>query len=782
MNKRIRLLLFCALLSSPLYAITPQYENQQIEKVHVNIHSPNATSADEEAVKSYIRMKEGEFFSQNQFDADLKTLACTYNQVEPRVEVIDGALYIYLDVWPKPVINHIDFVGNEGIKTKTLKKELDVKRGALFDRKSFTEAFRKLKQYYVKQGYFEAQIDYTVNLNPECNEANIVITIDEGRAGKIERICFQGFSKGERGEIVTQMVTKEYSLLFSWLNEQGTYNEDMILQDQYMIINYLHDLGYADAKVEIEVQEAPCTNRIVLLIKADRGEYYTLGKISVEGNCIYTDEEIRSKFQICEGGPDSPKDVRDTISAIQDLYGRHGYIDAIVDYEPRLRSDCPVYDINISISEGEQYRVGLIKVFGNCSTFTSTILHETLLVPGEIFNTDKIKATEARLTNIGFFKCVNVYAVRSDGPSILGDCYRDIHIEVEETGTGNISAFGGLSTMESLFAGVKLTERNFNWRGLGRLHCDGFRGLRGAGEYLNLSATWGLKSRNYTLSWTKPYFRDTKWSVGFDITSNSNRYVSDDYTIDNGGFSIYALRQHNAFMRTGLHYRLTNSTVFINKEKIKQTPQMIDDERLSGLISAIGYGFTYDSTDSIERPTRGFKSRLEAEFAGVGGDHCFLSTAYMNTFYYQIAPDGVFKLRGDMKFIQPCANTSRFDIPMNERFFLGGDELVRGYRPYALGPVYPGTTDPRGGISLQYLSLEYDYRVIGSLDFFTFVDAGFLSLTPWAFGTLRTAVGWGIKFKAFASGPPIIFGWGYPLNARDNSEVKRFFISMGTTF
>lgn len=781
MTKRFtRLLLLCALYSTPLFAIAPQYENQRIEKVYINIHSANTSATDEMAVKSCIRMKEGEFFSQNQFDADLKALAQNYNQVEPKVEMVDESLCITLDVWPKPTINSIEFYGNDGIKTRQLRKELDVKRGAVYDRKAFTEAFRKLKQYYVKQGYFEAQLDYTVNVDPVCNEATITITIEEGRAGKIEQICFEGFYKSERCDILEKMYTKEYSMLFSWLNEQGTYNEEMIQQDQYMIINYMHDHGFADAKVEIEVRESPCTNRIVLVVRLERGAYYTLGSISIEGNCIFTEEQIRQKFLICEGGPDSPLAIRDTISAIQDLYGRRGYIDALIDYEPKLRVDCPVYDVHITISEGDQYRVGLIKVFGNCSTFTTTILHEVLLIPGEVFNTDKIKATEARLNNVGFFKNVNVYAVRSEGDSLLGDCYRDVHIEVEETGTGNISAFGGLSTMESLFAGVKLTERNFNWRGIGRLHCDGFRGLRGAGEYLNLSGTWGLKSRTYSLSWTKPYFRDTKWSVGFDITSSSNRYVSNDYTINAGGFSIYALHQHNAFMRSAVHYRLTNSAVHID-EKLHRTPLMEDEARLSGLISAVGGGFTYDSTDSIERPTRGYKSRIEAEFAGVGGDHCFISTAYLNTLYYQAAPNGVFKFRFDMKFIQPLAWTGRTDIPLDERFFLGGDEMVRGYRPYAIGPTYPNH-DPRGGISLQFLSLEYDYRIFSMLDFFTFCDSGHVSLRTWDFGKMSTAVGWGFKIKAFASGPPVVFGFGYPINPKNKSEVKRFFISMGSNF
>lgn len=776
-----RLLLLCILTISPLFAIAPQYENQPIEKVFININAPNVTAQDEEAVKSRIQMKEGEFFSQNAFDIDLKSLAQEYNQVEPRIESANGAIHIYLDVWPKPTIRSINFSGNSGVKTRQLRKELDVSNGAVYDRKTFTEAFRKLKHYYVKQGYFEAQLDYTVCVDEECNQADITITIEEGRAGKIEKICFKGFSKAEKGELLDAMYTKEYSLFFSWMNEQGTYDEEMIQADQHMIINFLHDKGYADAKVEIEVRDSDCSNRIVLTITADRGVCYNIGRIFVEGNCVFTDEDITKQLRIWNDGPYSPLGLRNTISNIQDLYGRCGYIDALVDYEPKLRGDCPVYDIHITISEGDQYRVGLIKVFGNCSTFTNTILHETLLIPGEVFNSDKIKATESRLRNVGFFKCVNVYAVRSEGPSVLGDCYRDVHIEVEEKGTGNISAFAGLSTMESVFAGVKLTERNFNWRGVCTFRRDGFRAFRGAGEYAHLTGTWGAKSRNYILSWTKPYFYDTQWSVGFDISRSSNRYVTDAYEINAGGISIYALYQNNAFLRTALHYRLTNSKVYLDPKETTVTPLMADEARLSGLISATGVGFTYDSTDSIERPTQGFKSRLEGEIAGLGGDHAFLSTAYMNTYYFQIVPNAVLKLRADVKFLQPIGDTDPGDIPLEERYFLGGDEMVRGFRPYYIGPQYING-DPRGGISLQFLSAEYDYRVFSNFDVFTFIDAGHVSLKPWNFGRLSAAVGWGIKFKAMANGPPIVLGFGYPLNAVNNSEIKRFFISMGSNF
>ena len=109
------------------------------------------------------------------------------------------------------------------------------------------------------------------------------------------------------------------------------------------------------------------------------------------------------------------------------------------------------------------------------STKTSVILHETLLIPGEIFNTLKLKATERRLTNIGYFKNVNVYIVKGTESSLLEGNYRDVYIEVEETNTGQFSAFLGYSSVEEIFGGISITERNFNHEGLYYMWRDGVR-------------------------------------------------------------------------------------------------------------------------------------------------------------------------------------------------------------------------------------------------------------------------------------------------------------------
>ncbi len=215
----------------------------------------------------------------------------------------------------------------------------------------------------------------------------------------------------------------------------------------------------------------------------------------------------------------------------------------------------------------------------------------------------------------------------------------------------------------------------------------------------------------------------------------------------------------------------------------------------------------YDSTDSILRPSCGLKSRLELEIAGVGGDYQFISTAYQNCYYLPFGDRGVFKFRGDLRFVQPIASTHYVDLPVDERIFMGGENELRGFRPYRVGPKFQkkdkkgkdpkdakktkedgsqglkDSDDPSGGISLQLLSLEYQLRILPILDMFTFVDSGALSEETWDFSDLYTSVGAGVRLQIMGGGnPPLTVGMGFPLNAKSDTDVKKFFITVGGRF
>lgn len=766
----------------------------------------------------------GRYFSQADFDQDLKMLVQDYDHVEPTLRREGDRIHLTLRIWPKPSIRDITWVGNNRFPTKTLQDQLDITVKSRFERMAFHKAFQKVKAFYIKKGFFESQLNYTIAFHEESNEVSITIEINEGRSGKIEEILFSGFTAKEEREITLNMITKRYREFVSWVMGDGIYDQDAMKMDEFRILEYLHNRGYADAKVDIEVRQSRFNNRIDVNINAEKGAQYHVGTVKVEGldgTSILSEEEAQNCMRVRTGSIYSLEKIRETITRLQNAYGRHGYIDALVDLDTKLNSAECTYDLKFTVSPGEKFRIGLVRVVGNVCTQTRVILHENLLIPGEMFNLDLLRITEMRLFNIGYFKNVNIYPVESEEVSEDGSAVRDVVIEVEETGTGNFSAFGGYSTTESLFCGITITETNFDHNGLFCARKKGLCALRGGGEYLSLTTNLGLKTNSVQLSWTQPHFNDTPWSVGFDVDRTNNGTLSDDYEIRSLGGSVHATYPLTAFLRWSTHYRVQNSVVALtgrgrkhsrrnkrlaaekgiplpDKTKIKKekpkltkaqkdyynsncyTPPIESAQRKDGLISAIGTGWIYDSTDSPVCPTRGARTRLDAEFVGLGGKYHFYSFAWINTYYQPISERGTLKLRADLNFIKPFGSTQPNDVPLDERLFLGGDNGVRGYRPFAIGPKF-NTGEPRGGLSMQLLSAEYNYR-FPIFDAFLFYDAGALSAEVWHFDRLSTSAGFGIRAQVLPQAPPVTLGVGFPINPRCRSDVKRFFWSMGGRF
>jgi outer membrane protein insertion porin family len=769
------------------------YENQKVQSIVIESGDGNqAPRRVEESIRNRLRTREGFPFSQITFDDDLKSLAQDFDWVEPKVEFVNNGLELTLIVWEKPIIRSISFKGNKCIKDSTLLGELDICTAVQFDRNAFMKAFRKLKTYYVKLGYFEVDVSYNINRDPSSNEVDLEICIREGRSGRIKQIFFSGFEGCEEEDILELMVTKEWNIVTGVFGNGGFYNEDMIAYDQYQVVNYLQNRGYADARVKLEVVPASRPNWINVCISTDRGERYRFGKVSFQGNCIYPDDVIEKLIQPEDGAIFSPEAVRDSIKNLQDAYGLKGHIEAVIDDDLNLHADEPVYDVHFTIEEGAPFRVGLIKIFGNTYTENRVILHETLLRPGELFNMLKLRYTEERLRNIGYFKRVNVYGVRVSQESCLGENYRDLHIEVEEGPTGNLGAFVGLSSSNDLFGGFNITEKNFRIEGLlpWSFKKYGWSGFKGAGEYAHFTATFGQKNNNYVLSWTKPYFMDSLWAVGIDLDRNANGALSKKYDVVSYGGSVFAKRPINAFVIAGLHYRLKNSVLHGRDKLDKKDPEFDQLKGTQGLVSAAGLSLSYNTTNHPLRPTDGVNSKVEAEVSGLGGERHFGSLAYLNSIYHPFGSKGYIRLKADFKFIQPFDKSEQphignwSTIPQDDRFFLGGDYLVRGYRPFALGPKFKDRKDdaPKGGISLGFLSIEYDWQLFSRAELFLFSDAGSVSDHAWKLSQLYCSVGYGVKLYLLEGTPPLVLGMGYPLNAKNNGDVKRFFISLGAKF
>ena len=91
--------------------------------------------------------------------------------------------------------------------------------------------------------------------------------------------------------------------------------------------------------------------------------------------------------------------------------------------------------------------------------------------------------------------------------------------------------------------------------------------MRGGGEYVGANVTVGKKQLVYGVSWTKPYFLDTPWTVGVEGMKVRNEFAAKDYTIKAYSVQLFANYQINAFVRGGFQYRLRHSFITLKHMK-----------------------------------------------------------------------------------------------------------------------------------------------------------------------------------------------------------------------
>jgi outer membrane protein insertion porin family len=798
LKSKILYSLLFATMTTPLIG-AELYDDKKVSHIEIVIDSPGESGVDPTPILSRMKTQEGDNFSQLIFDSDLKALSEEYDQVEPNITLQNGKVNIEIHVSPRPVIHEIEWSGNKHFKTSTLQEELEIKPNTIFNRQAFNKAFNKVREYYFKKGYFESQLSYSLQPIAGTNEVNILIEVQEGNPGYIKEIVFNGFSKDEKKAIEEQMYLKKYNFVLSWFSGTGVYRDEALEQDRMTVLNYLHNEGYADAKVDIKHYEDPSSGKLIIEINADKGQLYRFGAIRYEGNQLISTSDLEKRSIAIQGAPFSPEKMRETSQAIKDFYGQKGYIDTSVQFEATLKEDEPIFDVDYSIDEGQQYKIGLIHIFGNHTTKTNVILRESLLVPGETFDSRKLKATQQRLEGVGYFKSVNVYAVRNPDDAAMGDNYRDVYIEVEETSTGNVSLFMGFSSVDDVFGGLDLTERNFSIAGVGKALTGKPSELRGGGEYFHVRGTVGKKQNNILLSWMNPYVNDTLWRLGVELSQTFSSDLQQNVNVKTYGGSVYTNYPLSQFWTAGMRQRLRHSYDHLTLHPWDSSPEAqtsveaqrnLVDQR--GLISAFSGNVSYDSTDNPYKPRRGWRSYAETEVAGIGGQYQFFKASYINSLYFSLWKKGTFKLRADFKYLIPFGKTDREHVPYSERFFLGGDNTVRGYKPFLLGPLihlrdYTGTnraTDtPKGGLSSSLLSLEYNQEIIRMLDVFAFFDVGSVDFDSFAMNHIRPTTGVGVRID-IGNRSPIMVGWGIPLVKKDrhNHKWQKVFFSMGGQF
>ena len=137
------------------------------------------------------------------------------------------------------------------------------------------------------------------------------------------------------------------------------------------------------------------------------------------------------------------------------------------------------------------------------------------------------------------------------------------------------------------------------------------------------------------------------------------------------------------------------------------------------------------------------------------------------------------------RFIREAPITGRSSLPFYLRFYMGGEQQIRGYNIRAVGPREPSSTGLVGGDKFALFNAEYYFDVGGPVRALLFFDAGQSYLRGEKISLRDAAISTGVEVRFIMPVLNVPFRLIYAINPNADplfADKKTFRFAVGTTF
>ena len=723
----------------------------------------------EQVVRAQIETQPGQEYSPRAIARDIRRIYKLgyFSIVKVDAVPVGDELTLTYVVEEKRVIERIDIIGNDKVGARRIRERMTWRETDSFMAEAYQEELESLLRLYQEKGFPNARVDIVVE---ETGPSRVAVSyiIDEGKKARIRSIRVAGNEALSTRALKRIMKTRR-----AWWFIGGKYDEDKFEDDLRNILETYGDRGRLEARIDgTDFTYRKGGKGIAVFIRITEGAEYTVDSLDVAENVVYDDDEILRLVEVQPGDVHNKSQVREDADLVAKGYSDSGYVDAHVAAQVTLDREDKTTHIVHRVDEGELKYLREIRIRGNTVTRDEVVRREVLLLPGERFDGSLMEASKQRLRGTEYFE-EDIQFLRE---RIEGDeKYENLELHLNE-GKTSFWNFGlGYSTEDAFNVYSELQFGNFditNWPK-----------FSGGGQQLRLRLSLGSRSNQYSLSFTDPEIGGRPLAFGFDIFNESYEYSGGtNYTEDTQGLQLRLGKVLSPYVRvrTSLRYR----RVDISENTWSQWSPY---ERLRGgetTISSI-WGINRTKVDVGRDPSSGSKHDLQLEIAGLGGDNHFLKLEHDSTWYWPLTEEEkwVFSYRTREGWAMGYGATT--DVPLSDRFFVGGASTVRGYEQRDIGPTerrswFFGEEDRIGGELRLVNNLELKYKVTDRFRVYTFADAGGVWEEPSAFdlGDVRCSWGVGMGFDIPRMGP-IRVDYGIPINADSDQGSGRLHLQTG---
>jgi translocation and assembly module TamA len=526
-------------------------------------------------------------------------------------------------------------------------------------------------------------------------------------------------------------------------------------EDTELLTTLLRAEGYYDPRIATRVE--PQGGALVVTLEVEPGPLYRFTQVDVAGVTAAGDkaDDLRAAFGVAENDPVNADTIAAAQAKLRAQAGAEGFPFARIG-EPQIVIDhaTRTATLDLSVQPGGEKKFGAI-VSANDRVFDAEHIQEIARFhPGDPYNSADIDDLRRALVQTGLVSSVRVTPVQGADPETV-----DIAVALEPAPPRTIAGELGYGTGEGARAEVSWTHRNF-FKPEGALT---LRGVIGTKEQLG----------------SVVFRRNNFWGRDRVLTLQSAlaHVERDAYQADTFSVAGSIERQTNIFFQKKWTWSAGAELVASDERDVIATTGA--PRRRNYFVGALPTSLTYDGSDDLLNPTRGFRlgGRVSPELSFVDDVFSYARIQFDASAYQPVTDKVVVAGRVRLGSI---VGAPRDAVAPSRRFYAGGGASVRGYGYQDIGPRDPNN-DPIGGRSLAEFSIEARVQAFGNFGIVPFLDGGniYTGVTP-KLSDFRYGAGIGVRY--YTNFGPIRVDVGTPLNPQPGDPRVAVYVSLGQAF